>query len=194
MEVYWILPLLLLLGPSDANTCVEYSVSKTPNSTVHVGYLYQTLVLGTLTECSSHCVRGAKCKALAYTSTKQCKLFTKSSEDDPTLVIPETGTYYVSRSSIPTGIAGKCSGHTCGENDLCIEKDTGYHCIPVYGGERCSGPPSVANAVVNFADPDSFPWGTGDTVHFNCSTTPGTPGPQVMTCMDIGVWSFSFTC
>lgn len=194
MELYWILSLLPLSFMSASGTCVEYSVSKTPNTTVHAGYLYQNLALGTITECASHCVRGTKCKALAYTSTQQCKLFTKSREDDASLVISEVGTYYVSRSDIPTGLAGKCSGHTCGENDLCIERDTGYDCIPVYGGERCSEPPGVTNAVVNFANPDSYPWGSGDTVYFNCSTPPYTSPQFVMTCMDTGTWSYSFTC
>lgn len=68
-----------------------------------------------------------------------------------------------------------------------------------WSGKRCSKPPEVTNAVVDFADPDTYPWGTGDTVNFICtpSSTPGpikVTGPTLMTCMDIGEWSYSFVC
>ncbi|XP_062587292.1 uncharacterized protein LOC134248917 [Saccostrea cucullata] len=195
MKFFSIFGFLPTVGLTVAGTCSEYTITKSADSTLHQAYLYQSLTLSTLIECASYCLRGAKCKALAHTSSQTCKLFTKSKEEDPSLVQTEIGTNYVTKSDLPSGIAGTCSGHVCGEDDLCVQSDSTYRCIPVYGGKRCSKPPGVKNAVVDFADPETYPWGTGDNVRFNCSSnvTP-TGGPSVMTCMDTGIWSYSFSC
>lgn len=90
------------LSKTIAGTCTEYSITKTVDSTIHKAYLFQREFLGSLIECATYCLRGAKCKSLAYTAAKECNMFTKSREDDPSLVKAEIGTYYVSKADLPT--------------------------------------------------------------------------------------------
>ena len=102
MGLCWILCLLLMLVSilSTGGVCPEYPVPKTADTTLHVAYLYQRITLGSLALCLNHCLRGTKCKSIAYTLTGECRLFTKSVEDDPSLATAEIGTLYVSRSRL----------------------------------------------------------------------------------------------
>ena len=102
MGLCWILCLLLMLVSilSTGGVCPEYPVPKRADTTLHVAYLYQRITLGSLALCLNHCLRGTKCKSIAYTLTGECRLFTKSVEDDPSLATAEIGTLYVSRSRL----------------------------------------------------------------------------------------------
>ena len=102
MGLCWILCLLLMLVSilSTGGVCPQYPVPKRADTTLHVAYLYQRITLGSLALCVNHCLRGTKCKSIAYTLTGECRLFTKSVEDDPSLAIAEIGTLYVSRSRL----------------------------------------------------------------------------------------------
>ena len=102
MGLCWILCLLLMLVSilSTGGVCPQYPVPKRADTTLHVAYLYQRITLGSLALCLNHCLRGAKCKSIAYTLTGECRLFTKSVEDDRSLATAEIGTLYVSRSRL----------------------------------------------------------------------------------------------